>query len=191
MCIPGWVAVWWRWWIPRLQWILAHTIWPRRRLPLSLPSEFTVPASCKWHFIQLEMWILSGALAPSCLSEIHYQVGITLSCSWAARAQRIMNNENSMGWRQTQLTGRAAAPAFLSAECDTRCSGWFSTSFSKACPVWDVQDGGQGAGGGGGDASQLIPSSYLLHMLAILPSRLVALFHLGPTVVLPPRSPGN
>lgn len=110
---------------------------------LSLPSEFPVPPSCKWHFIQLEMWSLSGALAPSCLSEIHYQVGIRLSCcSCAAQAQRIMNNENSMDWRQTQLTGCAAAPAFHSAERDTRTLGWFSTSFTRACSV-------PGWGGGG------------------------------------------
>lgn len=80
---------------------------------LSLRSEFPGPPSCKWHFIQLEMWSLSGALAPSCLSETHYQVGIRLSCgSCAAQAQRIMNNENSMDWRQTQLTGRAARQPF-------------------------------------------------------------------------------
>lgn len=110
---------------------------------LSLRSEFPVPPSCKWHFIRLAMWRLSGALAPSCLSEIHYQVGIRLSCcSCAAQAQRIMNNENSMDWRQTQLTGHAAAPAFHSAECDTCSSGRFSTSFTRACSVPRVGWGG-------------------------------------------------
>lgn len=127
---------------------------------LSLRSEFPGPPSCKWHFIQLEMWSLSGALAPSCLSEIHYQVGIRLSCgSCAAQAQRIMNNENSMDWRQTQLTGRAAAPAFHSAECDTRSSGWFSTSFTRACsvPGW-----GGGALGWAADLL-LLPPPHAVH----------------------------
>lgn len=51
--------------------------------------------------------------APSCLSEIHYQVGIrqrlVLLC---CPGRRVMNNRNSTGQRQTQLAGRVS-PASL------------------------------------------------------------------------------
>lgn len=88
-----------------------------------------------------------------------------------------MNNENSMDWRQTQLTDRAAAAAFHSAECDTRSSGRFSTSLTRACPVPGGREGGK--------AGLLISSFYLPHMLlSTLPARPTPLLHLGLTPLI-------
>lgn len=170
--MPGWVAVSWSWRIPRLQWILTDTIWPHLRLPLSLPSEFTVPASCKWHFIQLEMWILSGALAPSSLSEIHYQVGIRLSCcSCAAWAQRIMNNENSMGWRQTQLADRLQCQPFTLLNVTHAAQEVFPLHSPGPVMSWMC----------GEEEGLSSADPFLFHILGIPLSRPVALFHISIT----------
>ena len=81
---------------------------------------------------------------PSCLSEIHYQVGIRQRLVYcAAHAQRIMNNENSMDWRQTQLTGGGCwSHPFTQLSCDTP-SSWKPFHSSQQAVS------GQPIGGGG------------------------------------------
>lgn len=101
--------------------------------PLSLQSKFTVPASCKWHFSP------AGNVNPvrSIGLRHAYQKYIIrwgLDRGWrycAVHAGWVMNNENSMDWRETQLTGRGLLePPFHSAYCDTQ-SSWEAFHFTQ------------------------------------------------------------
>lgn len=63
--------------------------------------------------------------APSCLSETHYQRGLDRGrCCSVVHARRVMNNENPMDWRQTQLAGRASLePPYHSGRWDMLLGG--------------------------------------------------------------------
>lgn len=63
---------------PKLRWVVPQCSWALSSPPsLSPGSKFTEPASCKWHFICWKCESCQERWAPSRLSEIHYQLGIS------------------------------------------------------------------------------------------------------------------